>query len=87
LIEAFRIEIKQTSISSVKFSIIFLSNSYACIRFIAQPATALDLVELSFGIKPMNKQVLILIDGEIDVIAGLIAFSGVSAGVIDHNSY
>lgn len=87
LISAGCVEIQKTSVGSIKFLIINLPDFYTLRAVISKQAGTLNLIVLTFSVETMNVKIFILIDGEIDIVTRLIAFSWICAGVINHHAH
>ncbi len=87
LVGTFGVQIKQTSVSCVKLLIGYLSLLDALVTAVPQPAGSFEHGELLLGVETVKIQVLVLVYSEVHVVAGLVALSGVSAGVVDHHTH
>lgn len=84
--EALGIEIEHAGVGRVEFLISNLPHIFAGITLVSENAGSPNVVVLTLRVVAMIEEVFVLVDAHIHVISGLIALSGFSACVVDHNS-
>lgn len=84
--EALGIEIEHAGTSGVELLISNGTDTLAAWTVISQDAGSPDVIIQLLIVKAVIEEVFVLVDTQIDVISGLEALPGVSAGIVDHNS-
>ena len=86
LVKTLGIEVEHAGIGGVELLIRNLPYLLAAIALVSENAGGLNVAPLCLSIIPMIEQVFVLVNTHFHVISGLPALSGLSAGVVDHDS-